>query len=70
MSNTRKAKRPPQHPVSARLAAMDGARIPGGCDSCDAYQVVNAAQGHPNVHVLSVYHDDDCPRLAAMKAPQ
>jgi hypothetical protein len=58
----------PQHPVSAMFAALDGAQIPGGCDHCDAYQVVGAMQGHPDVHIISVYHDDDCPGLAARQA--
>ena len=53
--------RRPVAPVAEALRALDGARIPGGCDSCDAYQVVAApALGHPNVVVLSVFHDDDC----------
>lgn len=51
------------------IAALDGARIPGGCECCDAYQVISAhPSGHPNVHLISVYHDDDCPHLAAMEA--
>lgn len=43
------------------FAALDGARIPGGCDSCDAYQEV-AKVGH--VTHINVCHDDDCPVLA------
>jgi hypothetical protein len=68
MSNRRRLR--PQNPVSAQIAALDGARIPGGCLHCDAYQVVNAMQGHRDVHLISVYHDDDCPELAARKAGQ
>lgn len=63
MSNTRKLW--PQSPVSAQLAALDGAHVPGGCDHCGAYQVLNAMQGDPDVHMISVYHDDWCPELAA-----
>ena len=63
MSNRRKIK--PQHPVSAQLAALDGARIRGGCGHCDAYQVINAMQGHADVHLITVHHDDDCPELTA-----
>lgn len=59
MSNRREL--PPQNPASAMIAAMDGARVPGGCDYCDAYQVVRAMQGHPNLHTVSVCHDDWCP---------
>lgn len=68
MSNRRKTR--PQNPISAQIAAMDGARIPGGCDHCDAYQVIDAQQGHPDVHMLRVFHDDDCPWLAARQARQ
>ena len=70
MSNRRRRRRqlPPQTPVSAALAAIDGARIPGGCAHCDAYQVIHATQGHPNVHAIRIYHDGGCPLLAAMEA--
>jgi hypothetical protein len=40
--------------------------IPGGCDSCDAYQTVEAVV--PGVHKLTVHHDEGCPVLRAMKA--
>ena len=57
---------PEQNPVSAMIAALDGARIPGGCGYCDAYQVVQAAAyGHANIHVIHVYHDDWCPKHGA-----
>jgi hypothetical protein len=67
VSNTRKARRPvpPQDPVSVMITALDGARIPGGCDHCDAYQDITAnACGHRGVHLLTIRHDDDCPELA------
>jgi hypothetical protein len=49
-------------PVSAMIAAMDGARVPGGCDHCDAYQVVEAHwMGESNVHSVGVHHDRWCP---------
>ena len=66
MSNRRKLR--PQHPASARIAALDGARIPGGCDSCDAEQVVQAHARGADIHMITIRHDDGCPRLAAMKA--
>lgn len=65
MSSRRKVR--PQHPVSARRAALDGARIPGGCGSCDAYQVVRAHAHGADVHLVTVYHDRGCPRLAAQE---
>jgi hypothetical protein len=55
------------NPVSEMIAALDGAQIPGGCDQCDAYQVVQARAGHRDVHVVRVFHDDDCPVLLAIK---
>lgn len=71
MSNRRKTGNPrPQNPISAQIAALDGARIPGGCGHCDAYQVVNAMQGDPDFHVLRVYHDEDCTWLAARQGRQ
>jgi hypothetical protein len=68
MSNRRKLRQPPpDSPVSEYLASVDGARIAGGCDSCDAYQVVQARAGHRNVHMIQVFHDDGCPALAAIR---
>ena len=64
MSNRR--KRRPQNPISAQLAAADGARIPGGCDHCDAYQIIHAQQD-PDVHLIDVCHDDWCPNSPATR---
>ena len=63
MSNRRKLPRR-QGPVDALIARLDGARLPGGCDRCDAYQVVSAYAIGP-VHEIDVYHDASCPDLAA-----
>lgn len=47
------------------LGPLDGARIPGGCDTCDAYQTVRRlARG---VWDVTVYHDDWCPFLAELE---
>jgi hypothetical protein len=62
---TNRAGKP--NPVSEMIAALDGAEIPGGCDECDAFQVVHARAGHRDVHVIRVFHDDDCPVLAAIE---
>lgn len=43
------------------LAALDGLRVPGGCDHCDAYQEIHANWGGHGIHRLAVYHDDHCP---------
>lgn len=69
MSKTQKGRcgprpEPNPNPVTDLLAALDGARIPGGCAHCDAYQVVQAhALGERNLHFVSVYHDAWCPFL-------
>jgi hypothetical protein len=57
-----------QNAFSATLAALDGARIAGGCDHCDAYQTVHANYWGPNAHRLSIHHDDWCPFLASLEA--
>lgn len=38
--------------------------IPGGCDSCDAYQTVETNHYGPGMHRLDVHHDNWCPVLA------
>ena len=43
-----------------------GEQIPGGCDTCDAFQTIETLT--PGVHVIHVNHDDWCPTLRAMKA--
>jgi hypothetical protein len=40
--------------------------IQGGCDRCDAYQILR--EESPGVYVLQVHHDDWCPVLRATKA--
>ncbi len=44
---------------SHRLPGPNGARIPGGCDTCDAYKTV--APPVQGVRVVTVYHDAGCP---------
>ena len=45
------------------LGPLDGARIPGGCDYCDAYQTVEPVAA--GTWLLRVRHDDWCAWLAA-----
>jgi hypothetical protein len=52
-----------QTQVAAPLGPLDDARVPGGCASCDAYQKV--APLSAGVWSIQVFHDDDCPVLAA-----
>lgn len=48
--------------VARMLGPLEGARIPGGCDHCDAYQTVVPLEA--GVWSLNTHHDDWCPFLA------
>lgn len=53
-------------PLGSKLDAMTGHQMPGGCDDCDAYQVMTKqADG---VYVLAVHHDTTCPYLQGRTA--
>lgn len=47
------------------LGPLDGARIPGGCDHCDAYQKVEPTMR--GVWQITVRHDDWCPVWTRMR---
>lgn len=51
--------------VAAILGPLDGARIPGGCHTCDAYQ--SPRRDSTAVWVVTTYHDDWCPTYKEMK---
>ncbi len=42
-----------------QLAALTGQRLAGGCDDCNAEQVL--AEHAPGVFVLEIRHDPTCP---------
>lgn len=48
----------------AVIAALAGHRVPGGCQSCDAYQTVENDPALPGVNHFLVHHHDGCPVLA------
>lgn len=49
------------------LGILVGQRVSGGCEHCNAYQMVETNfDGHEGIHLIRVYHDDDCPELARM----
>lgn len=52
--------------VGATLGPLDGARIPGGCPDCDAYQTV--APKAPGVWTVAAHHDDGCATYARVQA--
>jgi hypothetical protein len=57
---------PAQADVARLLGPLEGRRIPGGCDQCDAYQTVEPIEA--GVWKTTVHHDDGCPVLAAYEA--
>lgn len=58
-----KSGRPRGDVLQPLLGPLDGARVPGGCDHCDAYQTVAPVEA--GVWMLNVHHDEWCPWLAA-----
>ncbi len=48
--------------VRTLLDGLDGLRIAGGCDRCDAYTEMSADDD--GVYVATIRHDDWCPDLA------
>ncbi len=49
----------PQAALARILGPLEGARVPGGCDHCDADQTVEPLEA--GVWVIHVHHDDGCP---------
>lgn len=47
------------------LNALDGARIPGGCEDCDAEQTVDATAAP--IYQVTVHHDNTCPAYRAIQ---
>jgi len=54
-----------QSEVANLLGPLDGAFVPGGCDSCNAEQTAVAAA--PGVWQILVAHDDECPVLSRVR---
>ena len=50
--------------IAQRLGPLDGERIPGGCETCDAFQTVEPVAA--GVWMTTVHHDEWCPTLAAI----
>ncbi len=46
------------------LGALEGLRIPGGCDDCSAHQSVDASAAP--FYRVNIHHDDTCPSYRAM----
>jgi hypothetical protein len=61
MSNGRRITRNMSAHLTDLLGPLDGARIPGGCHHCDAYQTTHPVEA--GVWSITVHHDDWCPVL-------
>jgi hypothetical protein len=53
--------------LRAMVNQLGAARIPGGCDHCDAYQTMDKDPDHPRIFHLRIHHDDWCPFLARVE---
>jgi len=53
--------RPFRRQLTDLLGPLDGARIPGGCDHCNAYQTTTPVAA--GIWQLGIFHDDWCPVL-------
>lgn len=62
MSNGRRFRRQ----LTDLFGPLDGAQVPGGCDTCTAYQTVDPLT--EGVWNITVHHDPDCPTYADMEA--
>lgn len=53
------------------LQALTDLRLPGGCDDCDAFQVISRepSERWGGVYVLTVHHDISCPDLSHISEP-
>jgi hypothetical protein len=54
------------NPFDELFSQIEDQPIEGGCDECDAYQILETLE--PGVHVLNVHHDDGCPVLLASRS--
>ncbi len=55
----------PQAELARQLGPLEGKRISGGCDTCDAYQTAEPLEA--GGWKIVVHHDEWCPRLAKIK---
>lgn len=59
---------PHNDPIVNILGPLDGDQLPGGCDSCEAYETVEPSTA--GVWKLVIHHDDACPVLARVRNAQ
>lgn len=61
MSNRRKVGAAPGRDpnwLNRMAASLDGAQIPGGCDTCNAYQTMRPVD--TGITQITVHHDNWC----------
>lgn len=66
MSNTRPHRRrlsAAQTRVAQLLGPLDGAQLPGGCPTCDAYQTVTPIAA--GAWTINIHHDEWCPTYSS-----
>jgi hypothetical protein len=52
--------------INQWAASLDGAKIPGGCEDCDAYQTLHVIDR--GLTRLNIHHDDWCATYRRMQA--
>ena len=50
------------------LGLPDDQPTPGGCERCNAVQVMKPDPIHAGIFYLEIHHDDDCPFLRTRDA--
>lgn len=58
---------PAQAGMLRMLGPLDGEKIPGGCEQCNAYQTAELLG--PGVWNISVHHDEWCPMIGGKGKP-
>jgi hypothetical protein len=51
--------------IARQLGPLDGKRIPGGCETCNAYQTIEPVEA--GMWMINVHHDEWCPTLATIE---
>ncbi|MGK5112791.1 hypothetical protein [Geodermatophilus sp. CPCC 205506] len=51
--------------INRWAASLDGAKIPGGCEDCDAFQTLHVIDR--GLTRINIHHDDWCPTYRRMR---
>lgn len=58
---------PAQERMAKLLGPLEGAEVPGGCESCNAFQTVEPIER--GMWMITVHHDPGCAVLARKAKP-